>query len=221
MLRAFIGVASVSARSESVVAGGPEEWSTLMVRCTVKDTGISISEADLGNLFQASPQVSWHTIAGLISAIALRFTTHRLWVYAAKWLLCLDTWLPTYFVWTDAICVCLAVEYHSWALIHTLFTLCDFSPAGGRVTDAQLRRLRSRPRDQQTAGGSYGRPDVGRVSWCWKWQHLQLEHRSQSTTAVAWLRNKHFREEQAKHRALVVDQKGAVPCRSALDGDGE
>jgi signal transduction histidine kinase len=40
-----------------IAPGGPDEWPTRLIRFSVKDTGIGISQPDLGKLFKSFSQV--------------------------------------------------------------------------------------------------------------------------------------------------------------------
>jgi signal transduction histidine kinase len=48
---------SSSGSGSGVAPGGPDEWPTRMIRFSVKDTGIGISQGDLGKLFKSFSQV--------------------------------------------------------------------------------------------------------------------------------------------------------------------
>jgi signal transduction histidine kinase len=52
-----------------IAPGGPDEWPTRLIRFSVKDTGIGISQPDLGKLFKSFSQVR----NGLWCAAMLRF----------------------------------------------------------------------------------------------------------------------------------------------------
>jgi hypothetical protein len=60
----------------SIAPGDPDEWPTRLIRFLVKDTGIRISQPDLGKLFKSFSQVCFDvvsewTLAALCSRVCL------------------------------------------------------------------------------------------------------------------------------------------------------
>jgi signal transduction histidine kinase len=54
-----------------IAPGGPDEWPTRLIRFSVKDTGIGISQPDLGKLFKSFSQVRFKSFGLFVHYLAL------------------------------------------------------------------------------------------------------------------------------------------------------